>query len=100
MVVQGLNPAKNQGYFIMYGDKVQFQRSYHGTMAVTKRVAGAEEINAEVIFEGDEVKYKTKTEKLLNLNIHSLLVTETHKTLSVHMQQLYLKMKVEITLKS
>ncbi|EUN40991.1 hypothetical protein U510_02400, partial [Staphylococcus aureus F13027] len=23
MVVQGLNPAKNQGYFIMYGDKVQ-----------------------------------------------------------------------------
>ncbi|EVD99562.1 recombinase RecT [Staphylococcus aureus] len=67
MVVQGLNPAKNQGYFIMYGDKVQFQRSYHGTMAVTKRVAGAEEINAEVIFEGDEVKYKTKNGKIVEL---------------------------------
>ncbi|MFK5673238.1 recombinase RecT [Mammaliicoccus sciuri] len=67
MVVQGLNPAKNQGYFIMYGDKVQFQRSYLGTMAVTRRVTGAKEINAEVIFEGDEVKYKTKKGKIVDL---------------------------------
>lgn len=48
----------------MYGNKVQFQRSYHGTMAVTKRVTGAKEINAEVIFEGDDVKYTTKTVRL------------------------------------
>ncbi|MCE5479336.1 recombinase RecT [Staphylococcus pseudintermedius] len=67
MVVQGLNPAKNQGYFIVYGDKVHFQRSYLGTMAVTKRVTGAKEINAEVIFEGDEVKYKTKNGKIVDL---------------------------------
>lgn len=67
MVVQGLNPTKNQGYFIMYGDKVQFQRSYLGTMAVTRRVTGAKEINAEVIFEGDEVKYKTKNGKIVDL---------------------------------
>lgn len=67
MVVQGLNPAKNQGYFIMYGDKVQFQRSYLGTMAVTRRVTGAKEINAEVIFEGDEVEYKTKNGKIVDL---------------------------------
>jgi len=84
MVVQGLNPAKNQGYFIMYGDKVQFQRSYLGTMAVTRRVTGAKEINAEVIFEGDEVKYKTKNGKIVDLE-HSL----------VHIQQLYLKTKVK-----
>lgn len=67
MVVQGLNPSKNQGYFIMYGDKVQFQRSYLGTMAVTRRVTGAKEINAEVIFEGDEVKYKTNNGKIVDL---------------------------------
>lgn len=36
MVVQGLNPAKKQGYFIVYGTKLTFQRSYFGTMAVTK----------------------------------------------------------------
>lgn len=67
MVVQGLNSAKSQGYFIMYGDKVQFQRSYLGTMAVTRRVTGAKEINAEVIFEGDEVNYKTKNGKIVDL---------------------------------
>lgn len=67
MVVQGLNPMKNQGYFIMYGNKVQFQRSYLGTMSVTKRVTGCTEINASVIFEGDDVKYKTKNGKIVDL---------------------------------
>ncbi|AKG74390.1 recombinase RecT [Salinicoccus halodurans] len=67
MVVQGLNPQKSQGYFIMYGDKVQFQRSYLGTMSVTKRVTGAKEINAEVIFEGDDVEYETINGKITNL---------------------------------
>ncbi|RZH87495.1 recombinase RecT, partial [Staphylococcus aureus] len=67
MVVQGLNPAMNQGYFIMYGDKVQFQRSYDGTLAVTQREAGAEEINEEVMFEGGEVKYKSKNGKIVEL---------------------------------
>src|SRR5690606_24667209 len=36
MVVQGLTPAKQQGYFIAYGQQLVFQRSYFGTMAVTK----------------------------------------------------------------
>ena len=67
MVVQGLNPAKSQGYFIMYGQNVQFQRSYMGTMSVTKRVTGAKEINAEVIFEGDDVEYETVNGKITNL---------------------------------
>ncbi|AQL56435.1 recombinase RecT [Abyssicoccus albus] len=67
MVVQGLNPMKEQGYFIMYGKNVQFQRSYLGTMSVTKRVTGCEEINAEIIFEGDKVNYKTKNGKIVDL---------------------------------
>lgn len=67
MVVQGLNPAKSQGYFIMYGSNVQFQRSYLGTMSVTKRVTGAKEINAEVIFEGDEIDYEMENGKISNI---------------------------------
>lgn len=67
MVVQGLNPAKNQGYFIVYGNKLIFQRSYFGTMAVTKRVTGAKEINANVIYEGDEVDYEMVNGKIVNL---------------------------------
>lgn len=57
MVVQGLNPSKQQGYFIVYGSHLVFQRSYFGTVAVTKRVARAQEIYAECIYEGDEFEY-------------------------------------------
>jgi len=38
MVVQGLSVAKNQGYFIVYGNKLTFMRSYFGTIAAAKRV--------------------------------------------------------------
>lgn len=60
MAVQGLNPAKKQGYFIAYGKQLVFQRSYFGTMAVTKRVAGAKDIFAEVVYKGDEFEYQIR----------------------------------------
>ncbi|WLR50062.1 recombinase RecT [Bacillus tianshenii] len=67
MVVQGLNPAKKQGYFIAYGNQLTFQRSYFGTMAVTKRVTGAKSIDAAVIYEGDEVEYEMQNGRVKNL---------------------------------
>lgn len=67
MVVQGLNPAKNQCYFIAYGNSLTCQRSYFGTMAVTKRVTDAKEINANVIYEGDDVTYEMENGKIMNL---------------------------------
>lgn len=67
MIVQGLNPEKNQGYFIMYGKKLTFQRSYFGTMAVTKRVTGALDIVAQVIYDGDDVTYEVIDGKIKNL---------------------------------
>jgi recombination protein RecT len=67
MVVQGLNPAKKQGYFIVYGKQLVFQRSYFGTMAVTKRVTHAKDIDAAVIYEGDEVDYEMKNGRIINL---------------------------------
>jgi len=57
MAVQGLNPGKNQCYFIAYGKKLICQRSYFGTMAVAERVAGASDIWAEVVYEADEFEY-------------------------------------------
>lgn len=59
MVVQGLNPAKKQGYFIAYGKQLVFQRSYFGTMAVAKQVdENIQDIIGEVVYEGDVFKYK------------------------------------------
>jgi recombination protein RecT len=58
MVVQGLNPDKKQCYFIVYGNKLQMQRSYFGSMAVAKAVnPEIEDIYADVIYEGDEFEY-------------------------------------------
>ncbi|NMH69666.1 recombinase [Bacillus sp. RO3] len=68
MVVQGLNPIKKQGYFIAYGNQLTFQRSYFGTMAVTKLVTGAKDIDAAVIYEGDEVTYEMKNGRIVNLS--------------------------------
>lgn len=58
MVLQGLAVSKKQGYFIVYGNKLEFQRSYFGTVSLAKRAGGitAEPV-ANVIYEGDEFVY-------------------------------------------
>ena len=59
MIVQGLNPAKKQCYFIAYGAQLTCQRSYFGTMALARMVDPLiEEIVAEVIYEGDVCTYR------------------------------------------
>ena len=59
MVLQGLAVSKKQGYFIVYGDKLEFQRSYFGTIALAKRTGGIKgEPVANVIYEGDEFIYE------------------------------------------
>lgn len=54
MVTQGLNPNKNQCYFIPYGNQLNFQRSYLGTVAITKRIPGVKDIKAYALYKGDE----------------------------------------------
>lgn len=52
-VIQGLNPGKNQVYYIVYGDKLQATRSYLGTMTVAKRQEEFLDIEADVVRKGD-----------------------------------------------
>lgn len=54
MVIQGLSPAKTQCYFIVYGNELQMQRSYFGTIAVLKRLDSVKNIAAQVVHEGDK----------------------------------------------
>lgn len=56
MVTLGLNASKKQGYFISYGGKCQFQKSYFGNITLAKR-NGLESVNAEIIYKDDEFKY-------------------------------------------
>ena len=58
MVLQGLSVSKSQGYFIVYGNNLEFQRSYFGTVALAKRSGGIKtEPVANVIYDGDDFIY-------------------------------------------
>ena len=59
MVVQGLNPAKKQCYFIPYGKNLTCQRSYFGTIHVIKSVRpDVIEVLADVVYADDEFEYE------------------------------------------
>lgn len=58
MVIQALSVSKKQGYFIVYGTRLEFQRSYFGTIALAKRVGMKDEPVANVIYEGDNFVYQ------------------------------------------
>ena len=64
MVVQGLNPMKDQVYFIVYGKTLSAQRSYFGSMAVAKMVQPLiDDFAYAVVYEGDSFKYGIKNGK-------------------------------------
>jgi len=59
MVIQGLNPVKDQCYFIPYGNRLTCTKSYFGTMVVAKTVDPTiADIVAEVVYEDDTLKYR------------------------------------------
>lgn len=60
MVVQGLDPNRNQAYFIAHGTQLTLRRSYFGTLALAKRLGGVKDAYAEVIYEGDEFEFETE----------------------------------------
>lgn len=72
MAIQGLSVAKKQGYFVPYGDKLQFLRSYHGTQAVLKRLKGVKDIWANVIWKGEEFEVEYNERGQLAFKAHKV----------------------------
>lgn len=56
MAIQGLSPAKNQCYFIPYGNQLVMQRSYFGSISVIKRLSNVKDIQAQVVHKDDTFK--------------------------------------------
>ena len=46
MIVQGLNPAKHQCSFILYGNKIHMQREYAGSIAMARRFSNMKDVYA------------------------------------------------------
>ncbi|MCI8654411.1 MAG: recombinase RecT [Clostridia bacterium] len=65
MIIQGLNPMKNQCYFIPFGNQLTLMRSYFGSIAVAKQFGEIEDVTAEVIYEGDIFETEMKRGKTL-----------------------------------
>lgn len=70
MAVQGLDPAKKQCYFIVYGKALTLQRSYFGEVALLKRAKPGWNVDAAVVFEGDDIDYR---------RVNGRIVEITHK---------------------
>lgn len=58
MVLQGMSVSKKQGYFIVYGTKLTFMRSYFGTISLAKKVGMKTDPVANVVYEGDVFEYQ------------------------------------------
>lgn len=57
MALQGLNPAKNQCYFVVYGRQLQLIRSYMGAQMTAKLVnPDISDIRAQVVYAGDQIE--------------------------------------------
>lgn len=57
MATLGLSVQKKQGYFVAYGGKCQFMKSYFGNVTIARRY-GLKTISAEIIYAGDDFEYE------------------------------------------
>lgn len=57
MVIQGLNPAKKQCYFIPYAGKLTLMPSYFGYQAIAKQFGEIDDIVAEVVYAKDDFEF-------------------------------------------
>lgn len=58
MVVLGIDPNRNQGYFIARGPRLTFQVSYFGNLALARRLSAVKDAWAAVIYEGDDFEFE------------------------------------------
>lgn len=57
MCIKGLSLEKKQCDFIQYGDKLVLQEEYHGSILLAKRLGGAGDPQAQVIYQDDIFEY-------------------------------------------
>lgn len=57
MAIQGLSMVRKQCYPIVYGNTLQIQRSYFGTMSVLSRMFPDLRVTANVLYQGDDYEY-------------------------------------------
>ena len=75
MCVEGLSVLKKQGYFVVYGNEVQWIRSYQGSIALARRVGGVLDVVPNVIYSDDVFEYSIDTDtgyKKINTHLQKI----------------------------
>lgn len=67
MAAAGLSAIRNQCYFIPYGNNCTMIRSYFGSEAVARRVAGVVEVDPYTIHEGDKFAHILEGGKIVSV---------------------------------
>lgn len=85
MVINGEYPQKHC-YFIMYGNRLEWQERYMGKLMRAKRDTEIEKVNAQVIYEGDEFVYTIDEngEKQLVKHVPNLANIDNTKILAAY----------------
>jgi recombination protein RecT len=84
MATLGLNASKKQGYFIAYGGKCQFQKSYFGNITIARR-NGLKDVHAEIIYEGDTFRYHIKNGmKVIDEHIQDFMNIDNDKIVGAY----------------
>ena len=58
MIVQGLDPGRDQCHFIVHGNQLVCRRSSMGALSVARRAEPALEISSVAVFEGETITFK------------------------------------------
>lgn len=64
MVIQGLEVTKKQCYFIPYGNELKMSRGYFGDQAVAFRTGLVKDINAVVVYDGDDFDIAMENDRI------------------------------------
>lgn len=59
MALQGLSMSRSQCYPIVYGNQLQIQRSYFGTISVFQRMFPNLKLNVGILYKGDKYEFGT-----------------------------------------
>lgn len=59
-IIQGLQPSREQVYYVPFGKKLVAMRSYHGDVHLARQTANVKDVKPNLIYEGDELAVTTE----------------------------------------
>lgn len=86
MIVQGLNPSKNQCYFVVFGKQLVLMRSRFGTVALVQRICGQQaSVWSECVYAGDDFEWSLQRgRKTITKHTQALERIDSEKILAAY----------------